>query len=827
MHAALLVLFWTLAPQDKEIDLLKLIDGERDAVVGEWKQDHGALVSPPVRLALLQIPYLPPREYDLSVDAELRGEPESLNLGLVAEGRQFMVVLNGWGGRKGGVQSVSGRDAASNETTFDDGPLKKGVPTAILCSVRKDRLSIRVGETTVLSWPTDYTKVSQDSGWPSRDSRSLYVGSYATSYRIRRMTLLPVSGEGRIGTEAAILSRRLGMDAGTAFDDLAPPGGFMVGMRASVGEFDGPVIKSLAPIYRIAEQTRGGPGFHGRPSESSVDLVAPPGYAVSGIVARAGGLRGNVGWDRIYGFRLSYMKISGDTLDPSDRRSSEWVGRKEGPPEITIDGRGRKVMGLYGRHGENLDALGLIFAADPADAFLAAAAPRTFRFDYMGDAKQRHAISYRGGGFWLEEMPNGDRKPFRTVGREVITPVPGHEVAGTVLQHQETGLFLLIPDKSPKDVFSNWLFLRAAVDQPWRNFQEMKAIDPVRVRPTAELKLGADVSLEQASKIMTESSEIPSEQLKEFEAELAKDPRSLGSRLRLMGYYDRRGGEGVNSRGPYADLVIGLVEQHATLDLAFDLSRWLQPPSFEKAAVHWIAAARANPADARILGNAGAYLTSNIFVADFRDQGKALLQQARTLDPRNPRWAQALGEGAATEFLTDRSKETAARALKSLEEAYALTPAASRAAFRPEGRHYLDVVAPLAFEAGDLRKAETYATEVLKVVNEKEEEWNYGNVIHDANTILGRVALRKGMTDEAKQFLLAAGKTPGSPQLDSFGPGMTLAKELLQKGERETVLKYFELIRKFWKNGDAIRRLDAWTKTVQERKVPDFDKEEE
>jgi hypothetical protein len=827
MHSALLALVLVLAPQDKEVDLLKLIDAERDAVVGEWKQSDGVLLSPPVKLALLQIPYLPPREYDLAVVAELTGEPEALCLGLVAEGRQFMVVVNGWGGRKGGVQSVLGRDAASNETTFDDGPLLKGVPTTIVCSVRKDCLTVKVGEVTVLAWPTDYKKVSQDIGWPSRDSRLLYIGSYATSYRIRRTSLTPVSGEGRPWTEAPLLSRRLGMEAGFAFDDLAPAGGFLVGVRASVGDFDGPVIKSVAPIYRIGEQTRGGPVVHGRPSATEVDLVAPPGYAVSGIVARAGGLRGNSGWDRIYGFRLSYMKISGEKLDPKDRQSSEWVGRKEGPPEIAIDGHGRKVAGLYGRHGENLDALGLIYAADPSDGFLAAAAPRTFHFDYMGNANDRHHFSYLGGGFWLEVMSNGDRKPFRTVGRDSLSPVPNHHVSGTVLQHQESGLFVLVPDKSPNGVFSNWLFLRGGVDQPWRNLQEMKSVDPVRVRPTAELKLGADVTTEQASKIMQEAAELPPEQLKEFEAELAKDPRNLAARLRLLGYYSRRGGEGVNSRGPYADLVVGLVEQHATLDLAFDVSRWLQPPSFQKAAVHWIAVAKAHPADARILGNAGAYLTSSLYVADYREQGKGLMLQARKLDPKNARWALAAGEGALMEFFTDRSKEAAARALGQLEEAYALTPAAGRTALRPMGRHYLDVVATLAFEAGDLKKAETYAAELLKGVNEKEEEWNYGNVIHEANTILGRAALRNGKVGEAKQFLLASGKTPGSPQLNSFGPGMTLAKELLDKGERETVLKYFELCRKFWKNPDAIRRLDAWTKAVKDGKVPDFNSEEE
>jgi hypothetical protein len=35
---------------------------------------------------------------------------------------------------------------------------------------------------------------------------------------------------------------------------------------------------------------------------------------------------------------------------------------------------------------------------------------------------------------------------------------------------------------------------------------------------------------------------------------------------------------------------------------------------------------------------------------------------------------------------------------------------------------------------------------------------------------------------------------------------MSLAKELLENGQREPVLQYFELCRKFWKSGGS-----AWT----------------
>ncbi len=89
----------------------------------------------------------------------------------------------------------------------------------------------------------------------------------------------------------------------------------------------------------------------------------------------------------------------------------------------------------------------------------------------------------------------------------------------------------------------------------------------------------------------------------------------------------------------------------------------------------------------------------------------------------------------------------------------------------------------------------------------------------------------------AKNHLLAAGATPGSPQLDSFGPQMQLAGELLAQGEKETVLQYLDLVARFWANPDerteaASKRvarehlvlLESWKTQVRAGKVPDHAK---
>lgn len=70
----------------------------------------------------------------------------------------------------------------------------------------------------------------------------------------------------------------------------------------------------------------------------------------------------------------------------------------------------------------------------------------------------------------------------------------------------------------------------------------------------------------------------------------------------------------------------------------------------------------------------------------------------------------------------------------------------------------------------------------------------------------------------AAGYLLEAGRTPGSPQLSSFGPNMQLARELLEAGETRPVLEYFELCRKFWPSP----ALDAWAAEVRAGQIPEF-----
>ena len=128
-------------------------------------------------------------------------------------------------------------------------------------------------------------------------------------------------------------------------------------------------------------------------------------------------------------------------------------------------------------------------------------------------------------------------------------------------------------------------------------------------------------------------------------------------------------------------------------------------------------------------------------------------------------------------------------------------------------------LAKAAFAAGDWARAEGLANEALDAAQHGVFWWT-GDAIHQGNIILGRIAMRQNKIDLAKKYLIAAGKTPGSSTLDSVGPSMQLAKDLLDRGETATVLEYLDLCGQFWTANRG--KLQEWIVLIRAGLKPDF-----
>jgi hypothetical protein len=302
---------------------------------------------------------------------------------------------------------------------------------------------------------------------------------------------------------------------------------------------------------------------------------------------------------------------------------------------------------------------------------------------------------------------------------------------------------------------------------------------------------------------------------KALERRLDRNPRELETRVRLMAFYGKGAAGSRAVRQKFKAHYLWFIERFPESQVCsipiFELPPYSSRAFYDRARELWLAHCRGSKVSVEVLANAARFFTG----LDDR-MAEKLLQRAEALQPRRVEWKARLGhlhESRANRGPASRRKARARAALGKYEEARRLTR-------EPNLRFYkLPALARTAFAAGDLRKAKKYA---IAAISEAEvfRDWARGNGIHHGHAVLGRIAFARGDLALAAKHLLEAGRTPGSPQLDSFGPSFELAEELLEAGDQRSVLEYLELCRSFWSY--RAKALDAWQGQIRAGKRPDF-----
>ena len=154
-------------------------------------------------------------------------------------------------------------------------------------------------------------------------------------------------------SEAIKRSRATGGGGGGTFAVTPQKPSVLVGFDYTTASFYGGhlTIKSLRPIYHTPDGDVPGKQYgipHGTPRR----IRAKRGYVVAGVVAKSG--------HRVDGMRVIFMKVDYDRLNPDEIYRSEWIGGRGGGPAVQLAGDGDAIIGLYGRRGHDLDALGFI-----------------------------------------------------------------------------------------------------------------------------------------------------------------------------------------------------------------------------------------------------------------------------------------------------------------------------------------------------------------------------------------------------------------------------------------------------------------------------------
>ena len=172
---------------------------------------------------------------------------------------------------------------------------------------------------------------------PARPAGTLLAQAKSTKAKVN----IPFARITRAVKEHKTTQTELAGGGNLEFKDLPKRGSVLIGFEVSFGRFVNNItVRAVRPIYRNASGVAPGQ-YRGVPSGLVKRVQAKPGYAVGALTVKTG-----LGID---GMEITFMRIEGDTLDPSDSYKSDWLGGKGGGRERTLGGDGSLVVGFFGR----------------------------------------------------------------------------------------------------------------------------------------------------------------------------------------------------------------------------------------------------------------------------------------------------------------------------------------------------------------------------------------------------------------------------------------------------------------------------------------------
>ncbi|MFO1486177.1 MAG: protein kinase [Verrucomicrobiaceae bacterium] len=206
----------------KTLDLLALADPAKDGISGDWsRRADGVAVKASTTSARLQLPYVPPREYDFIIDfTGTRGTPDVTQI-LCADGRDFMWKM---AGSAFGFELVDGQSFRTNKTqTITPWKLEMGVRHTAILAVRKDGVTATVDGNKVIEFKTDFKNVGSKSEFKLNDPRLLGLGAWKCEVTFHRAEVREISGKGTLARSTPTLAAPKGGSVPAPAPSASPP----------------------------------------------------------------------------------------------------------------------------------------------------------------------------------------------------------------------------------------------------------------------------------------------------------------------------------------------------------------------------------------------------------------------------------------------------------------------------------------------------------------------------------------------------------------------------------------------------------------------------
>lgn len=226
------------------VNLLAFVELPRHAVSGTWAWKDGALASGGEPFARLEIPYVPPEEYDLRVVFRRKAGTDAVAiLASTRGGAEFVWALGA-----GGNTSVALRPALGSQGPPAVGPpvLENDRSYTAVIQVRRQRLRALLDGRLVEEREGSFADLAPDPAWKLSAPGLLGLGSHGSPAVFHRVDLLETTGRGRraVGTPLPVF-----VPPARSGGPLRPG---VVGEYYYGANFEAPALRRVDPAVNFA-----------------------------------------------------------------------------------------------------------------------------------------------------------------------------------------------------------------------------------------------------------------------------------------------------------------------------------------------------------------------------------------------------------------------------------------------------------------------------------------------------------------------------------------------------------------------------------------------
>ena len=188
--------------REKAVDLMPLIHPNTDAVKGKWNKQGKDLISDNASPATLEIPYIPPEEYDFRISFTRRSGNEGVHQILYKSGHTFQWTVGARSSSKMCFMLINRQSFDNASAVSKPQCIVNNRRYVSIVSVRNGSVTATLNGIQIVNWKTDYHEMDGlFGGFQLRNPNRLGIASWASPTVFHSIEILEVTGKGTVAKD--------------------------------------------------------------------------------------------------------------------------------------------------------------------------------------------------------------------------------------------------------------------------------------------------------------------------------------------------------------------------------------------------------------------------------------------------------------------------------------------------------------------------------------------------------------------------------------------------------------------------------------------------